>query len=137
MRRQVSSPSSKVAKPKARRPLTLGDRVDPEASLGDHPECALAAHEQLGEVGSGRRAGGVPAGPDHPSVGQHHLEADDHVLDLPVAVRVLAGTSTGQPTTHGGQVHRLGPMAEGQTVPLAEAGLHIGAEGAGPEVGHQ
>ena len=118
-------------------PFALGDRVDPEASFGDDPECALAAHEQLGQVGSGGGSGGVPAGPDHPSVGQHHLEADDHVLDLAVAVRILTGTATGQPPAHGGQVHRLGPVAEGQAVSLAEAGLDIGAEGTGPEVGNQ
>ena len=66
-------------------------RVDPEPSLGDDPEGALAAHEELGQVGTRGRAGRVAAGADHPAVGQHHLQADDHVLDLPVAVGVLAG----------------------------------------------
>ena len=137
IRRQASSPSAKEGKPNARRPSPVGHRVDPEPALGDHPEGALAAHEQLGEVGPGGRPGPVPAGADHPAVGQHHLEADDHVLDLPVAVGVLAGTPAGQPAAHGRQVHRLGPVAEGDAVAVAQRRLHVGPEGAGPEVGHQ
>ena len=41
----------------AERPPSLagGDGVDPEACLGDDPEGALAAHEQLGQVGPGGR----------------------------------------------------------------------------------
>jgi hypothetical protein len=47
-------------KPKARRPLALGHRVDPEPALGDDAEGALAAHEQLGQVGTGGRSGPWP-----------------------------------------------------------------------------
>ena len=71
------------------------------------------------------------------AVGQHHLEADDHVLDLPVAVRVLAGTPAGQPAAHRREVHRLGPVAEGEAVAVAQARLDVGPEGAGPDVGDQ
>ena len=97
--------------------LARGHRVDPEATLGDHPEGALAADEQLGEVRSGCRPGPVPTGPDDAAVGQHDLEADDHVFDLPVAVRVLSRSSAGQPSADRGEVHRLRPVAEGEAEP--------------------
>ena len=116
MRRQASSPSAKVAKPKARRSSAVGDRVDPEAGLGDDPEGALAADEQLGEVRSGRRARSVTPGAHDAAVGEDHLEADHHVLDLPVAGRVLPGAAAGEPSAHGREVHRLGPVAEGEAV---------------------
>ena len=36
--------------------LALGHRVHPEPALGDDPEGALTAHEELGQVGAGGRA---------------------------------------------------------------------------------
>ena len=61
---------------------------------------------------------------------------EDHVLDLPVAGRVLPGAPAGQPAADGGEVHGLGPVAKGVAVShLAERGLEVGAEGAGPHVG--
>jgi len=114
-----------------------GHRVDAEPSLGDDAEGALAAHEELVEVGTGGRAGTVAAGADDRAVGQDDLQADDHVLDLAVAVGVLAGPAAGQPSAHGGEVHRLGPVAERHVVVVAQPGLHVGTEGAGAQVGHQ
>ncbi len=117
--------------------LARGHRVHPEPSLGDDPEGALAAHEQLGQVGAGGRSGAVSAGADDPPVGHYHLQPDDHVLDLPVPVGVLSGAPAGQPAAHGGQVHGLGPVPERDTVTLPEPGLHVGAEGSCPKVGHE
>ncbi len=120
-------------------PPTLAgrERVDPEPSLGDDAEGALAADEQLGQVGAGGRTRGVAAGPHHPAVGQHHLEPDDHVLDLPVPVGVLARAAAGQPAPDGREVHRLGPVPQGELVVPPQAGLDVGPEGTGPQVGHQ
>ena len=89
---------------------------------------------RLGPVAARRLALGV----HDPAVGQHDLETDHHVLDLPVARRVLAGTAAGQPAADGRQVHRLGPVT--QRVPLthpAQGGLEIGPERPGPHVGRE
>ena len=78
-------------------PLGRRHRVDAQPGLGDDAERALAADEELGEVGAGGGARRRAAGADDAAVGQHDLEADDHVLDLAVAGRVLAGAAAGQP----------------------------------------
>ncbi len=130
-------PVGERGEPEGAPALAPGDRVHPEPSFGDDAEGALAAHEQLGEVGAGGRPRPVPTGPDHGAVGQDYLEAEHHVLDLAVAVRVLAGPPAGQPPAHGGEVHRLGPVPERDAEAVAETGLDLGAEGAGPQVGHQ
>ena len=137
IRRQASSPSAKVAKPKARRPSPAGTgwtRKRPSVMTPRVPSLPTNSWVRSGPVAD---RGRVPAGPDDPAVGQHHLEADDHVLDLPVAVRVLAGPPAGQPAAHRRQVHRLGPVAEGEAVLAPQPGLHVGAEGAGPQVDDQ
>ncbi len=78
-------------------------------------ERALGAHEELVEVGAHRGARRA-AGGDLPTVGQGHVEAQHHVLDLPVAGGELAGRAAGQPAADGGQGHRLRPVAEGESV---------------------
>ncbi len=119
-------------------PVGGGPGVDPQAGRGDHPERALAAHEQLGEVGAGGRPGGGALGAHHGPVGQDDLEADHHVLDLPVAGGVLARAPTGQPAADRGQVHRLGEVAEGVAVADRPQGrLEVGTEQSRRDVGHQ
>ena len=136
--RQAWSPSANVAKPKARRSWADGQRVEAEAGLGDDAERALAAHEELGQVRPGGGAGPVALRAHDAAVGQHDLEADDHVLDLPVAGRVLPRPPAGEPAPDGREVHRLGPVAEGVAVShLAERRLEVGTEGAGPHVGRE
>ncbi len=109
----------------AGRRRALGERVEPErgraaswvgvgmrqAGGRDDAERALRADEELGEVRAHRLAG-LAAREDPPAVGEHHVEADHDVLDLAVAGRVLAGAAARQPATHGGQRHRLGPVAD-------------------------
>ena len=111
--------------------------MDPQAGRGDHPEGALAAHEQLGEVGAGGRPGAGALGAHHGPVGQDDLEADHHVLDLPVAGRVLARAPTGQPPADRGQVHGLGEVAEGVAVADRQGRLDVGTEQPRRDVGHQ
>ena len=82
-------------------------------------QSAFGADEQLREVGAGGRTRPAPAGVDGGAVGQDHLEAAHHVLDLPVAGRVLARTPTRQPSAHGRQVHGLGPVPERHPVSCA------------------
>ena len=119
-------------------PVGRGPGVDPQAGRGDHPEGALAAHEQLGEVGAGGRPGGVALGAHHGPVGQDDLEADHHVLDLPVAGGVLARAPAGQPAADRGQVHRLGEVAEGVAVAdRPEGRLEVRTEQPRRDVGHQ
>ena len=72
-----------------------------------------------------------------PAVGQDDVEPDDHVLDLPVAGRVLAGRPAGQPAADRRQVDRLRPVAERQAVGGPQLGLERRAEGAGQDVDHQ
>ena len=61
-----------------------------------------------------------------------------HVLDLPVAGRVLPRPAAGQPAADGGEVHGLRPVAERVArTDLAERALEIRAEGAGPHVGRE
>ncbi len=108
----------------------------PEPCLGDHAERALAADEELGEVGPGRRTWPGATGAHDPPVGEHDLEPDGHVLDLPVAVGVLARAPAREPAAHRREVHRLGPVPEGEAVSPQRV-LDVRAEGARPEVGHQ
>ena len=71
------------------------------------------------------------------AVGEHDVEAEHDVLDLPVAGRELAGGPAGQPPADGRQRHRLGPVAEGEPVLGAQLVLEVVAEGAGGDVDHQ
>ena len=87
----------------------------PQRRLGDDAERALAADEDLAEVGPGRRPG-VAAGAEPPAPPVHHLETDHHVLDLPVPGGVLTGTPAGQPAADGRDGHRLRPVPEGDAV---------------------
>ena len=110
--------------------------MDAQAGARDHAEGALAAHEQLGEVGpdrGARRAAGV----HHPTVGEGDVEAQHHVLDLPVAGRQLARAAARQPAADGGEVDRLGPVAEGDVVIAAQRGLQGSPERTGPDIEHE
>ena len=93
-------------------------------------ERALAADEQLGEVGP-TAAAGRAAGADDRAVGEHHLEPGDDVLDLAVAGGVLAGAAAGDPAADGRDVEALREVPDGQPV-VAELALEIGSERAGP-----
>ena len=110
--------------------------MDAQPGLGDDAQRALAPDEELGQVRPGGGAGPLALGVHDAAVGQHHLEADHHVLDLPVPGRVLPRPPAGEPAADGGEIHRLGPVAEGVArADLAERGLEVRAEGAGPHVG--
>src|SRR5207247_1959915 len=77
--------------------LDPGHRMQPQSRAGDHAECPLATDEQLREIGpdgGARRAAGMDDAP----VGERDVEADDDVLDLPVARGVLACATTREPT---------------------------------------
>ncbi len=93
-------------------------------------ERSLRPDEQLGEIRSdrGRRRA---AGRDDAAVGEHDLEADDHVLDLAVAGGVLAGAAAGHPATDRGDVEALGEVADRQAVVRVELPLEVGPEHAG------
>ena len=124
-----------MSKPKARRSWAGGQGVDAQAGLGDDPERSLAAHEQLGEVRSGGGPRPLALGVDDAAVGEDDLEPEHHVLDLPVACRVLPRTAAGQPPAHRREVHRLRPVSErvartGRT----ERGLEVRSERAGGDV---
>ena len=109
--------------------------MDTETGFGDDAQRPLAADEELGQVRPGGGARSLAFGVDDAPVGQDHLEADDHVLDLPVAGRVLTRPAAGQPAADGREVHGLGPVAQGVArADLAQGGLQIRAEGAGPHV---
>ena len=99
MRRQASSPSAKEAKPYADRLSAVGAGAARSRASVMTPEGALAADEELVEIGPAGRPRRLPTGVDHPPVSQRHLEADDHVLDLSVPGGELAGGPTGQPAT--------------------------------------
>ncbi len=68
------------------------ERMEAEAGLGDDAERALAAHEELGQVGPGGGAGTVPLGAHDAAVGQHDLEPD-----RPCPRSSRSGSSTGPP----------------------------------------
>ena len=110
--------------------------MDAQARFGDHAEGALAAHEELGQVGPGGGTGAAPFGAHGAAVRQDHLEAEHHVLDLAVAGGVLTRTAAGEPSPHRRELHRLGPVSEGVAGPhLGQRPLEIGAEGPRPHVG--
>ena len=116
------------------RPALVGwQRVSPQPDPGDDREGALRAEDQLGEIGTGggRRC---TTGADDGAVGQHGLEADDHVFDLAVAGRVLTGASGRDPAADGGQVEALREVADRQTVLVLERAFEVGSERAGPDL---
>ena len=115
----------------------LGRRegMDAEAGLGDDAERPLAADEELGQVRTRRGPGSLALGVHDTTVGQHHFEADDHVLDLPVAGRVLPRPAAGQPAADGGEIHGLRPVPERVArADPAERRFQIRAESAGSHV---
>ena len=118
--------------------LRRGHGMDAQPGLGDDAQRALAPDEELGQIRAGGGARPLALGVHDAAVGQHHLEADHHVLDLPVTGRVLPRPPAGEPAADGGEIHRLGPVAERVArTDLAERGLEVGAEGAGPHVGRE
>ena len=89
----------------------------------------------MGEIGPHRRCRSV-TGVQHRAVGQHDLEADDHLVDLAVARAVLPGAPAGHPSTDGGDVEALRKVADGHRAPLAQFGLEVGPERARPDLDH-
>ncbi len=59
-------------------------RRQPHPDLGDDPERALAADQQLGQVETGDPLDGAPPGLDHGAVRHHDLETEDVVAGHPV-----------------------------------------------------
>ena len=112
----------------------LGDRPQPQRQLGDDPERALGADEQVGEVVAGARLAGARAGADDAAVGQHHLEREHVLAHRPVAHRV---GPRGAGRRHAAQ-RRVRPGVDREERALAadallqrrarDAGLHGGVE---------
>ena len=100
------------------------------------PRVPSEPDEELVEVGADGRPR-RPAGADAATVGEGHVEAQHHVLDLPVAGRELTGRAAGQPAADRRQRDRLRPVAEGEPVRRAQLVLEVVAEGAGRHVEHQ
>ena len=61
------------------------------------------------------------------AVGEHDREPADNVFDLPVAVRVLAGSATRDPSAHRGQIEGLREVPHRPTALLDER-LEFGTE---------
>ena len=133
MRRHASSPAVNAGEAERGPHLGGGRRVHAQARAGDHPERAFAADEQLVQVGAHRGAGRA-AGVHDAAVGEHDVEAEHHVLDLPVAGRQLSRAAARQPAADGGEVDRLGPVAERESWCGAQVGLQGSAEGTGSHV---
>ena len=104
-----------------------------QPDTGDHGERALRADEQLGEIGAGGSCR-CATGADDRAVGQDGFEPDDHVFDLAVAGRVLAGATGRHPAADRREVEALWEVADRQTVDVAEYVLEVGAEGAGQDL---
>ena len=104
---------------------------------GDDAERALAADEQLVRSGPTAARGAPPVWIDA-AVGEHDVEADDHVLDLAVAGRVAGrrrGTrATRRPST-GRSTAASGPSVD--AVLGAQRVLEPGAERAREDVEHE
>ena len=110
--------------------------MQPQPRARDHAECPFAADEQLGEIGpdGGARCA---AGMDDAPVGERDVEADDHVLDLAVARRVLARAATREPPADRRQVDRLRPVPERRSVLVAQRVLEPRAERPREDVQHE
>ena len=104
--------------------------VHDERRLGDDAERALGPDEELREVRPDGRRGAPPADVHDLAVGEHDGEAAHDVLDLAVAVGVLARAAAGQPPADGGELEGLGEVADGQAGG-ARRGLELGPEAAG------
>ncbi|MEI2699353.1 MAG: hypothetical protein V9E94_13810 [Microthrixaceae bacterium] len=85
---------------------------------GDDTEGPFGTNEQLGEIRPGRGSR-VPAGVHGPPVGEHHVQADDDLLDLAVTGGHLARTTTRQPPADRRQRHRLREVPACQAVLFA------------------
>ena len=77
IRRHASMPVSKSANAVRGASLVGGDGMGAQPHPGDHAERALAAEEQVREIGAHRRRRAV-TGAHHRAVGEHDLEPDDH-----------------------------------------------------------
>ena len=114
--------------------LGCGARMRSEPHPRHDPQRALRPDEQLVEVGAdGSRRGA--AGAHGAAVGEHDLEADDQVLDLPVAGRVLACAATCGPAADRGQIEALREVADAQVV-TGEFVLEVRPERAGRDLDH-
>ncbi len=78
-------------------PLLIRARPGPQASLGDHPERALAADEQLRQVWARRCPRRRTPRADQPPIREGNFEAGDQILDLSVPCGVLARPPAGDP----------------------------------------
>ncbi len=96
-----------------------------EIDLGDDPEGPLGAEKDLAQIRTRRGTGRRKATQDPPAR-QNDLEGEYEVLDVPVAGRELSRGTRGHPTADGGDVDRLGEMAE-REAPLTEQPLALAA----------
>ena len=128
-------PGRHVGEGVRRRPLCRRERVQPEPCTRDHPERALGADEELGEIGpdGGCRSS---ARAHDATVGEHDLEPGHHLFDLAVARRELAGRPARQPPADGRQLDRLRPVTERVTA-RPQVGFEHVPEGAGKHLERQ
>ncbi len=91
---------------------------DAQGDGGEHAEGALAAHQDLVEIGTGGGAR-VGGGLDH-AAGGDHLLGDDDVLDLAVVGGILPGAAGDHPAAHAGMLEGLREMTAGVAVVPAQ-----------------
>ena len=137
IRRQASSPDANVGKPKARRSWAVGrgcTRRRAAVMMPSVPSLPTKSWVRFGPVAA---RGPAALGAHHAPVGQHDLHPYHHVLDLPVARRVLPRATTSQPAPDGREVHGLGPVTE-RVAPVRsrrpQGRLQVGPERAGADV---
>ena len=90
--------------------FVLRQRRDPELDLRDGADPPFAAQDQLAQVRPGSRSRHIRYG--HRAVRRLDARAREHLLDAPVAQRLLAGRAGGDPAANGGQLKGLRKMAE-------------------------
>jgi len=123
-RRQASSPS-RSWRSRKRSSFALRHAVHDEGRARDHAERALGTDEELHEVRAYRLARGSPPSFNRLATGEHDTQSTHDVFDLSVAIGVLAGAATGDPSADGRQFEGLGEVSD-RPARLGDCSLQVG-----------
>ena len=100
--------------------LVVRSSSENQSGLGDHAESALRANEGWRRFGPTASRGPCPPSREHRRW-QHDSPGADEILDRAVAIGILSGAATGDPTADRGEIKGLGKVTSRGYSPGANA----------------